>query len=160
MNSQLPFEVLPQANKQIIIKLYNIVIINEGMLNINTNHKNYNFLNYEWFRRLLLPLIHLLLSDSLLSHSLLSVRIGYRIVQQTNHIKSCSLTRWRQVLSSSLLNPFPSEWVLRALIDFTLSNARRFYSSTGNLLDRKGLTTSKTMSLLTPSRPSECWGHL
>ena len=45
-------------------------------------------------------------------------------------------------------NPFPSKWVLRALIDFTLSNARRFYSSMGNLSDRKGLTTSKTMSLL------------
>ena len=38
-----------------------------------------------------------------------------------------------------LVNPFPSKWVLRALIDFTLSNARRFYSSMGNLLDRKGL---------------------
>ena len=39
----------------------------------------------------------------------------------------------------NLINPFPSKWVLRALIDFTLSNARRFYSSMGNLLDRKGL---------------------
>ena len=29
--------------------------------------------------------------------------------------------------------------MLRALIDFTLSNARRFYSSMGNLLDGKGL---------------------
>ena len=38
--------------------------------------------------------------------------------------------------------------MLRALIDFTLSNARRFYSSMGNLLDGKGLTTPKTMSLL------------
>ena len=37
------------------------------------------------------------------------------------------------------INPFPSKWVLRALIDFTLSNARRFYTSMGNLLDRKGL---------------------
>ena len=27
----------------------------------------------------------------------------------------------------------------QALIDFTLSNARRFYSSMGNLLDGKGL---------------------
>ena len=36
-------------------------------------------------------------------------------------------------------NPFPLVWVLRALIDFTLSNARRFYSSMGNLLDGKGL---------------------
>ena len=47
------------------------------------------------------------------------------------------------------VNPFPFEWVLRALNDFTLSNARRFYSSMGNILDGKGLTTSKTMSLLT-----------
>ena len=30
--------------------------------------------------------------------------------------------------------------------DFTLSNARRFYSSMGNPLAVKGLTTSKTMS--------------
>ena len=38
------------------------------------------------------------------------------------------------------INPFPFEWVLRALIDFILSNARRFYSSMGNLLDCKGLS--------------------
>ena len=46
------------------------------------------------------------------------------------------------------INPFPSKWVLRALIDFTLSNARRFYSSMGNLLDRKGLTTNVTYAFL------------
>ena len=40
------------------------------------------------------------------------------------------------------INPFPAEWVLRALIDFTLSNARRFYSSMGNPLDGKGLSES------------------
>ena len=34
------------------------------------------------------------------------------------------------------------------LTDFTLSNARRFYSSMGNPLALKGLTTSKTMSPL------------
>ena len=37
------------------------------------------------------------------------------------------------------VNPLTAEWALRALIDFTLSNARRFYSSKGNPLDRKGL---------------------
>ena len=42
-----------------------------------------------------------------------------------------------QQLSS--FNPFPFARVLRALLDFTLSNARRFYSSMGNLLDGKGL---------------------
>ena len=38
------------------------------------------------------------------------------------------------------VNPLTSEWALRALIDFTLSNARRFYSSMarGNPLDGKG----------------------
>ena len=39
------------------------------------------------------------------------------------------------------LNPLTADWALRALIDFTLSNARRFYSSMGNPLDGKGLTT-------------------
>ena len=46
------------------------------------------------------------------------------------------------------INPLTAEWALRALIDFTLSNARRFYSSMGNPLDGKGLTTSKTVSPL------------
>ena len=36
-------------------------------------------------------------------------------------------------------NPLSAERALRALIDFTLSNARRFYSSMGNPLDGKGL---------------------
>ena len=49
-----------------------------------------------------------------------------------------------------LVNPLTAEGALTALIDFTLSNARRFYSSKGNPLDGKGLTTSKTMSQLTP----------
>jgi len=37
------------------------------------------------------------------------------------------------------INPLTAEWALRALIDFTLSNARRFYSSMGNPLEGKGL---------------------
>ena len=45
--------------------------------------------------------------------------------------------------SFHVINPLTAEWVLMALIDFTLSNARRFYSSKGNPLDEKGLTTSK-----------------
>ena len=40
------------------------------------------------------------------------------------------------------INPLTAECSLRALIDFTLSNARRFYSSMGNPLDRKGLSVS------------------
>ena len=38
-----------------------------------------------------------------------------------------------------LLNPLTAEWALRALIDFTLSNARRSYSSMGKPLDGKEL---------------------
>ena len=44
------------------------------------------------------------------------------------------------------LNPLTAEWALRALIDFTLSNARRFYSSMGNPLDGKGLIVSTDIS--------------
>ena len=39
-----------------------------------------------------------------------------------------------------MFNPLAAEWALRALLDFTLSNVRRFYSSMGNPLDGKGLT--------------------
>jgi len=57
-------------------------------------------------------------------------------------------TSWLQVrqcavllqFETSNLNPLTAEWVLRALIDFTLSNARRFYSSMGYPLAGKGLT--------------------
>ena len=47
----------------------------------------------------------------------------------------------RDINDNRELHPFPFEWVLRALTDFTLSNARRFYSSMGNLLDGKGLSS-------------------
>jgi len=36
------------------------------------------------------------------------------------------------------INPLTAEWALRALKDFTLSNARRFYLSMGNPLAGKG----------------------
>ena len=47
------------------------------------------------------------------------------------------------------INPLTAEWAFSALIDFTLCNARRFYSSMGNPLDGKGLKgPSKSISLL------------
>ena len=48
---------------------------------------------------------------------------------------------WFSYLSciENSFDPLTAEWALRALIDFTLSNARRFYSSMGNPLDGKGL---------------------
>ena len=45
-------------------------------------------------------------------------------------------------LAFHVFNPLTAEWVLRVRIDLTLSNARRFYSSMGNLLDGKGLSQS------------------
>ena len=41
------------------------------------------------------------------------------------------------------VNPLTAECALRALIDFTLSNARRFYSSMGKPLDGKGLNDQR-----------------
>ena len=49
-----------------------------------------------------------------------------------------------------------------ALIDFTLSNARRFYSSMENPLGVKGLTTSspKTYVPINPLTPDSAKWHL
>ena len=44
---------------------------------------------------------------------------------------------------AKFVNPLTAEWVLMALIDFTLSNARRFYSSMGNPLAGKGIRKRK-----------------
>ena len=44
--------------------------------------------------------------------------------------------------SNDTFNALTALGALRALIDFTLSNARRFYSSMGNPLPVKGLTAS------------------
>ena len=54
--------------------------------------------------------------------------------------------------------PLTAEWVLRALIDFTLTNARRFYSSTGNPLDGKGLRLMASVDnwqLTHPKKPEK-----
>ena len=58
------------------------------------------------------------------------------------YVSSRSL--WRRLVTLKTwnvpINPLTAEWALRALIDFTQSNVRRFYSSIGNPLDGKGLT--------------------
>ena len=69
---------------------------------------------------------------------------GFAVVRATQALGNSTPTNW--------INPLPAEWVLRALIGFTLSNARPFYSPMGNPLGGKGLTTSKTMSPLTTSK--------
>ena len=45
------------------------------------------------------------------------------------------------------LNPLVSVSAVMTLIDFTLSNARRFYSSMGNPLDTEGLTVTDLKKL-------------
>ena len=57
-----------------------------------------------------------------------------------NHFDIKSLTASKTVP----IDPLTAERALRALIDFTLSNARRFYSSMGNPLAGKGLKVALT----------------
>ena len=52
------------------------------------------------------------------------------------------LTQIVFIVLCNTFNPLTAERALRALLDFTLSNARRFYSSMGNPLDGKGLKGS------------------
>ena len=59
--------------------------------------------------------------------SLVRIRVAF-------YVSSRRMARWT-------LNPFTAVGVDRSLIDFTLSNARRFYSSKGNPLAVKGLMT-------------------
>ena len=54
------------------------------------------------------------------------------------------MTVFTSFTRASFLNPLTAEWALRAHIDFTLSNARWFYSSMGNPLAGKGLTAPLT----------------
>ena len=57
-------------------------------------------------------------------------------------VTSCPARRSKERCTEqgSSVNPLTAEWALRALIDFALSNARRFYSPMGNPLAGKGLT--------------------
>ena len=73
-----------------------------------------------------------------------SCKINYRRRWRKNYLRNISprirfskkIVMWFGKID---FNPLTAEWALRALIDFTLSNARRFYSSKGNPLDGKGL---------------------
>ena len=55
------------------------------------------------------------------------------------------LTLLNNVKTYVPINPLTAEWALRALIDFTLSNARWFYSPMGNPLDGKGLSSTESL---------------
>ena len=59
----------------------------------------------------------------------------------------CEHTFFLQKGSLLTFNALTPEGALKTLIDFTLSNARRFYSSMGNPFAVKLLTTSKTVPI-------------
>ena len=97
-----------EPNKTVII--YNII-----------NHKNYNFLDSDWFKKVLFStnslgkllsdslLLDSLLLDSLLSDSSISQSHSKLLFKSTNHIQSCNyLLRARAcfcVFASSLFTP-------------------------------------------------------
>ena len=62
-----------------------------------------------------------------------------RLSEQTN-LSNLSPCQKPSGTCHKMVNPLTAEWAITALIDFTLSNARRFYSSKGNPLDGKGLS--------------------
>ena len=66
------------------------------------------------------------------------VRSGHIILFKAKASQGVKLCNY---FNMQFLNPLIAEWALRALLDFTLSNARRFYSSMENPLDGKGLIT-------------------
>ena len=74
------------------------------------------------------------------------VNVGYCfLISVMFHLSRLKYCFW----SLESFNPLTAEWALRALIDFTLSNARRFNSSMWNPLDRKGLSCDAGNSI--------CW---
>ena len=73
------------------------VMASSGVVKVilSFNHKNYNFLNCDWFKKSLFPTkynsLAKLLSDS---YRTACYRTAcYRTVQQTNQIQSCSLNQ-------------------------------------------------------------------
>ena len=71
--------------------------------------------------------------------------VHFTVIQNLLHRLICLFSSSYYVIAWAkaffAINPLTADWALRTLIDFTLSNARRFYSSGGNpFLDGKGLT--------------------
>ena len=60
------------------------------------------------------------------------------VAGEEGDVTSMTLESWKE-RSRELVYSLTAVGVRRALIDFTLSNARRFYSSMGNPSARKGL---------------------
>ena len=77
-----------------------------------------------------------------------SFRVLFFLIDSCKALLIIYHVKWRYIKWKLLLllttfpfNPFTAVSAHRALIDFTLSNARLFYSSVGKPLAAKGLTT-------------------
>ena len=93
------------------------------------NLQNFNmdeFFGQNWFDISFWFMQGMLFSFSSISHDLETAKL----------LSKCPFNNAKNYVP---INPLTAEWALRAPIDFTLSNARRFYSSMGNPLDGKGL---------------------
>ena len=69
-----------------------------------------------------------------------SVIFGQSLISSSNPNLTSAINSNFNTFAPCSFNPLTAELALRALIDFTLSNARRFYSSMGNPLNGKGLS--------------------
>ena len=69
----------------------------------------------------------------------------YNPLRNANYVNS--------VKNYVLINPLTAECGLRAVIDFALSNARRFYLSMGNPLAGKGLSAEVIGNLCSKKTP-------
>ena len=79
------------------------------------------------------------IEGAFLWHKKVDSAILERAVIKLNLLVEGESLSWLDFLQHS---PLTAEWALRALIDFTLSKARRFYPSMGNPSAGKGLTGS------------------
>ena len=115
-----------------------------GNLTICTNYRgiSLNQIAAKVYNRMILNIIRPVI-DSLLCPT----QNGFRPAWSTSsdvlalHIITVEVRNHKKMALIILIdfNPLTAEWALRALIDFTLASARRFYLSMGNSLDRKGL---------------------
>ena len=95
--------VLSVPQKNVIARLKRTPVTTNNALALN--HKNYNFLDCDWFKKLLFStnslakllsdslLLDSLLLDSLLSNSSVSQSHSKLYFKSTNHIQSCSLNQ-------------------------------------------------------------------
>ena len=103
----------------------------------------YLFLSYAQYIYSALLLCRALFHENPILQLIYIYRLTHPTSELSGFICTSLLTIINNVKSYVLINPLTAEWALRTLMDFTLSSARRFYSSKGNPLDGKGLSRYK-----------------